>query len=394
MVAAAPDGKHVYAVADGADAVTAFAVNPTSGAMTFVQAIKNGVGVANMADPVWAAVSADGKNVYVAARASSAVQVFARNTVTGLLTSTQTLLDGAAGGPALGDVTELAVSPDGTNVYAVSGTDSGLTIFARNPVTGALTFVQAITNGVAGVTALNQGRSVAVSPDGSIVYATNAFGRLLVFQRTMPGGALTQIALEGDPNVIFVDPLPSSHLAVTPDSEHVYQALGGIGHLGFTERAALRAFDTGTGTLRAGLGNESVALAAVGGGHAAFDRDGRQALRRCHRYRRSDRVGCTRQQDRGVRDDDRDARVRGSARRGRQQGRRPERQRPGRRVGRGSRGDAEDRPDRRRRHRSDGSLPRRSERRRGVLVRRRLSRGRMPRHRHRREQRDGVQEQR
>src|SRR5262249_60892417 len=67
-----PDGKHLYAISDGDDALTAFAL-AADGTMTFVQAVKNGVGVTNMVDPTAVAVSPDGLHVYVTSHGSDRV---------------------------------------------------------------------------------------------------------------------------------------------------------------------------------------------------------------------------------------------------------------------------------------------------------------------------------
>src|SRR4030095_9888507 len=131
--------------------------------------LKNGVGVANMADPREIEISADGANAYVAANGSSALHVFTRNSGTGVLTPFQTLLDGGTGGPLLGGISDIAVSPDGQNVYAISYAESAITIFSRNTVNGALTFVQALTTGVGGIVDLTNGKNIIVSPDGTAV---------------------------------------------------------------------------------------------------------------------------------------------------------------------------------------------------------------------------------
>jgi DNA-binding beta-propeller fold protein YncE len=135
--AVSPDGKHLYTVAAGDDAVTTFAIDPGTGVLTFVGTVQNGVGgVTGLVDPVRVAVSGDGKNVYVAAKGSSALKVFTRNAVSGVLTQLETDVDGGSGGPSLGGIADVAVSPDGANVYAIATTDNALSVFTRNPATG------------------------------------------------------------------------------------------------------------------------------------------------------------------------------------------------------------------------------------------------------------------
>src|SRR5579862_5706923 len=269
-LAVSPDGKHLYTVAAGDDAVDTFSIDPGTGNLTFVATIQNGVGgVTNLVDPVRVAVSAEGKNVYVAAKGSSALKVFTRNATTGVLTQLETDLDGGTGGPSLGGIDDVTVSPDGANVYAMSDTDSALSIFTRNPATGALTFSTALTNGVGGITGLNQGARVIVSPDNAAVYASTLFGNFLAFSRQMPGGALT---FTGSSGFGFGSPIASSNIAISPDSEHIYQNLNEFGNgQTFVRRGTLRAFDAVAGALVAGLdGSLDTPLAAVGGGRAVF----------------------------------------------------------------------------------------------------------------------------
>src|SRR5262249_15425156 len=92
-LAVSPDGKHLYAIAAGDNALTVFAVS-ANGVMTFVQAVKNGIGVTNMVDPSAVVVSPDGLHVYVAAHGSSRVHLFSRNPATGAVTPVTSYPDG------------------------------------------------------------------------------------------------------------------------------------------------------------------------------------------------------------------------------------------------------------------------------------------------------------
>jgi hypothetical protein len=110
---------------------------------------------------------------------------------------------------------------------------------------------------------------VVVSPDDSAVYATTLFGNFLAFSRQMPGGTRT---FSGSSGFGFATTIGSSNVAVSPDSEHVYQKLDESGSgQAFLRRGTLRAFGAATGALVAGLdGSLDTSLAAVGGGRAVF----------------------------------------------------------------------------------------------------------------------------
>ena len=156
-------------------------------------------------------VDPDGKNLYVASSTSNAISVFSRNADTGALTQ----LTGTAGcwsetganecsdGNGLTGPGDVAVSPDGLNVYSSAGDANGsLAIFSRNRTTGALTQLAGQTgcisstgNGGACATGIAMASlvDVTVSPDGKSVYAVAAGDNsIVVFQRNAATGALTQ----------------------------------------------------------------------------------------------------------------------------------------------------------------------------------------------------------
>jgi 6-phosphogluconolactonase (cycloisomerase 2 family) len=137
--AVSPDGKHVYVASWGADTVAVFKRDTTSGRLTFVQQVTDGDpgGVFGLDGVNSVAVSPDGENVYVTGRGDNAVVAFARSSTTGGLTYLAQYLDGAAS-DWLGEPTSVAVSPDGEDVYVGSCGDDAVVHFERNPSTGLL----------------------------------------------------------------------------------------------------------------------------------------------------------------------------------------------------------------------------------------------------------------
>ena len=155
------------------------------------------------------AISRDGKNVYVAASRSDAIAVFRRNARTGKLTQRSgtagCVAAKGAGGCAeargLNGPNSVAVSADGTNVYATSVISDAVTTFRRNRSTGELTQARGgsgcISNravpGCAAGRALDGPDVVTVSPDGDNVYVGAFFGNAVAtFARDASTGALTQ----------------------------------------------------------------------------------------------------------------------------------------------------------------------------------------------------------
>lgn len=128
-VTVSPGGSHIY-VAGGAEAAVAvFSRDATTGVLTFVEAQKQGAGGV---DGLWGAVSVtvspDGSYVYAAA--GSAVVVFTRNAATGALAFLQVVKDGVGGVDGLDGLSSLTVSPDGNHIYVANWREDGVTVFA------------------------------------------------------------------------------------------------------------------------------------------------------------------------------------------------------------------------------------------------------------------------
>jgi len=192
-LAVSPDGASVYVGGNGDNAVAVFSRNVTTGALTFVESQQDGVGgVSGLQAPSHVAVSPDGKNVYVSSEGSDAVAVFSRNGGTGALTFVESKRDGVGGVVGLAGAAGVVVSPDGAHVYVTGAQDNAVTVFSRNATTGALTFVESQQDGVAGVQMMRVPRGVAISPDGANVYvgALND-NSVVVFSRNAGTGALT-----------------------------------------------------------------------------------------------------------------------------------------------------------------------------------------------------------
>ena len=137
---------------------------------------------------------------------------------------------------------DIAISPDGRNVYVASYGSHAVAVFARDRRTGALAQLRGRDGCI-----LHQGKgrrcrsaralaspsAVAVSPDGRNVYVTSAGSRALsVFARDRSGGRLRQLAggagclslrPGGDCTVARALNEPTA-VAVSPDGEHVYVA--------------------------------------------------------------------------------------------------------------------------------------------------------------------------
>jgi 6-phosphogluconolactonase (cycloisomerase 2 family) len=157
-LAVSPKGDQVYVASMGSDAVAAFSRDQTTGALTQLSGRSGCVSETGSGGSCAdgkaldrarsVVISPDGSSAYVAAENGDAVAVFSRNAATGALTqrpgtggcvSDSGSSGACADGRALDGPRAVSVSPDGKNVYAASFWSSAISIFARDPTTGAIT---------------------------------------------------------------------------------------------------------------------------------------------------------------------------------------------------------------------------------------------------------------
>ena len=193
-ITVSPDNRNVYAV-NIWHTMAVFSRDPGASALTFAQFLEDGVDVANngLLGAAVVVVSPDNQHVYVTSRRGDAVTVLGRSLDTGALTFVDQLrgrigdttanLDGAHG---------LAISPDGQHVYLASDNADILLSLSRDPQAGALALIEEFADNMAGVDGLQNGWSIAVSPDGHNVYVAGFDDNsLAVFTRNMSSGSLT-----------------------------------------------------------------------------------------------------------------------------------------------------------------------------------------------------------
>ena len=224
-VALSPDNKHLYVAGAVDGAVTVFS-GADSSSLSLVEVQQNGVaGVAGLGGASSVAVSADGSHVYAGGEQDSAVVAFSRDASTGRLTYLQTIRESDRQGAAetlvsgLGNLRSLAVSNDGADVYSGSGlTENAVATFSRDPATGTLTFAGVrFGGGPDNLDGLAGASAIIVSPDGQSVYTASGGDEAIdLFQRDS-GGLLhfSEVRRDGLP----ID------LVVTPDGKHVYASM-------------------------------------------------------------------------------------------------------------------------------------------------------------------------
>jgi DNA-binding beta-propeller fold protein YncE len=255
-IAISADGRSVYVAASKSDAIAVFLRSPATGALVQAPgkagcvAAKGADGCAmaiGLDEPNSVAISPDGSSVYATSRVGNSVTSFRRNPATGALRQLPPAssgcisglpLPGCAAGLGLGAPDVVVVSPDGENVYAGSFLGNSVAAFGRDQTTGALTqlagsagCIAEATSGCATGIALKSVEGLAISADGSSVYAATALSNAVVeLVRNPSTGALTQ-ATDGSGCIVDV-PLAgcvegrelagANAVAVSPDDGDVY----------------------------------------------------------------------------------------------------------------------------------------------------------------------------
>lgn len=157
-----------------------------------------------------AAVSPDGRDVYVATQIDDAVVHLRRDPTDGSLTPVGCIDDNdapdgpdacAASTDGLDNVQDVVVSPDGRNVLAVAEEDDALVNFTRNPATGTLTPAGCIDDNdapsgpdtcAASTNGLDNPMALAISPDGDDIYvATTVDDAVVQIRRDSVTGVLS-----------------------------------------------------------------------------------------------------------------------------------------------------------------------------------------------------------
>lgn len=170
------------------------------------------------------ALSPNGQLVYVAAAQSGAVGVLRPDAISGKLEVVQVLRDEQEGVHALEGAFRIACSPSGEHVYVSSGRfggDQAVSVFEAQ-ADGKLKLLEEHVNGVGDLKDFNGGNDLAVSPDGSRLYALATLSdRIARFARDLKTGRLTFFGsqLAGD---YAVPGCPG--LCFSPDGRFLYIA--------------------------------------------------------------------------------------------------------------------------------------------------------------------------
>jgi len=239
-VCVSPDGKNVYAVGQDDDAVAVFTRNITDGTLSFLEAhFDTDTGVDGLDGPRSVAITANGDFVYVGSGEDDAIAVFARDETTGSLSYSGMISNSDTGVSGLNYPVIIVIPPLTPYLYA-SG--DGVTVLERDISTGALSFIehldlpyayamvahpkahrlyvasigndsvtvyetsesdgtlselQTITNGVDGVTCLEDPSAIVMSPNAASLYVGTESGDIAVYSIAVSVGDFESGDLDG-----------------------------------------------------------------------------------------------------------------------------------------------------------------------------------------------------
>jgi ankyrin repeat protein/beta-lactamase regulating signal transducer with metallopeptidase domain/6-phosphogluconolactonase (cycloisomerase 2 family) len=164
-------------------------------------------------------ISPDGRHGYAAAYEAGALTVFKRDRDTGLMQHVQTLSKDNDG-DMYGAVTA-RVSPSGQYVVCSTIRSYAVYLFERNPSTGALKVLDKVKEGENGANNLVYLPDVAFSPDSRFVYVVaDHSAALTVFRLTEDKKLALVECTKGDKNCFD----GARHFNLSPDGKHLYVA--------------------------------------------------------------------------------------------------------------------------------------------------------------------------
>jgi 6-phosphogluconolactonase (cycloisomerase 2 family) len=193
-----PDERHLYVAGTDDQRIARFARNLTTGELAFLGTTITG------SQPERLAASSDGAHLYV--QRPGALETYSRDPVSGDLTLIDTVLDGVAGVQGMHDPASLLLTADGRHLYVGSVADGTLqgaiALFERNATTGLLTFLTHYFGGAPGSTTRQapDPRALRLSNSGArLLAADGASGSLTTIARDPATGAL-------DLNLVSISP--------------------------------------------------------------------------------------------------------------------------------------------------------------------------------------------
>src|SRR5688572_7109344 len=167
------------------------------------------------------AVSPEGTHVY--AGGGDTLLAFARVPATGGITFLDAYIDGLSGIDGVACIAAIAISADGQHVYVAGHDEDAIAIFTRTPATGALALSDVVRDGVGGVDGVAGVDALLLSANGAHLYAAgDEDNSVTLFTRDGGTGLLTfdELHRHGVAGVTHMN--GNASLALAPDGADLY----------------------------------------------------------------------------------------------------------------------------------------------------------------------------
>jgi 6-phosphogluconolactonase (cycloisomerase 2 family)/glutamine cyclotransferase len=211
-----PDDRQVIFTDESSNSMSVYHRDAVTANLTLAQTLLgDSSDTSRFHGPTSAAITPDGRFVYVSSDAGQRINLFTRNTTTGQLTTTTVYARGT-------EVTHLAIDPRGVFLTETRQDASTIAVNSINPVTGALTPTQTLTDANTG-NGLHRVSHVAISADGRFAFLTDPInGRMRIMSRqlgaTSPSGTIATITtgnVSADPFRLFNSPPQVNSIVVS-----------------------------------------------------------------------------------------------------------------------------------------------------------------------------------
>jgi predicted outer membrane repeat protein len=226
------DGRFLYAASFDDDQLTVFERDEVTGELDLRMSISN---PGNLNGPQYMALSTDETQLFVTSSQSDKFLVYNRNPTTGQISLGPVFTNGSGGITGMDWPNGVAVSPDGRFIYIAALLGDSIITFSRE-ADGSIAYEGTITH----ATRLENIRNLAISPDGLNLYAAgydlsdSEEGRVVIYQRDPLDGSLTYLDTRNEGELyppgcnpfcfVLAGLSGSFDVAVSPDGQNVYVA--------------------------------------------------------------------------------------------------------------------------------------------------------------------------
>ena len=188
------DGRTAFVV--GGDSLEIWTRDSLLGTLSAPERLQQGMdGVLALQGASDVVASADGRFVYVAASDSDAISLFERDAVTDAFTFVDFWQDGQLGVDGLGGVDGLLLTPEGNRLVASSSLDGALAVFEIAETDGRLTQIDVLAQGVDQVDGLAGVADLVWTGDGNYLITVAPLNQALSAFERNADGSLTQVAV-------------------------------------------------------------------------------------------------------------------------------------------------------------------------------------------------------